>query len=145
MREEFEHPSRILPEVNKFLRREPGLTHPDMPSFMRLRDNGDIEIMAAEGLGIVLNARTMSITLVADHIKFMTRHEDGLRWNDVSFNDRAVSFNEPTFIRFNKETSINRSFNDVNYYTKKDPSTEKSHSDKFAEAIAQRYGDKSGE
>jgi len=95
----FVSPSDIVHEQSEFSGREVGVTHPDLPSFIRLGDGGDIEISAGEGLGIILNPRNRSITLIADHVNIMTKHEGGLRWNKVAFNDRAVHFNEPTFMK----------------------------------------------
>lgn len=95
---EFEPPWAEVAEQGRFGEREVGIVHPDIPSFVRLRDSGEIEIVAGEGLSILMSPKSKSITFVADHIKFMTKHEGGLRWNQVSFNDRATAFSEPTFI-----------------------------------------------
>lgn len=84
-------------QQDRFGGREIGLTHPDNPSFIRLSDNGDIEIIAGEGLGIVLNLARRSIVFMADQVKFMTQTEAGFRWNQVALNPKATSFNEPAF------------------------------------------------
>jgi len=98
----FETPLQTLDQQDKFGHREVGITHPDVPGFVRIRDNEDIEIVASEGLAILMHPRNGTITFVADHINLMTRNEDGLRWNHVLFNSRATSFNEPTFITRNE-------------------------------------------
>jgi len=95
----FENIQDINSKLTHFAEREVGITHPDVTGFIRIRNNGDIEIVAGEGLAIVLNPHSNSITFVADHIKFMTKHEGGLRWNDLSFNDRATNFSEPTLVK----------------------------------------------
>lgn len=82
-----------------FGNREVGLNHPDVNSYVRLKDNGDIEIMANEGLGIILRPAKNSILIYADHVKIMTKEQDGLRWNSLSFNPMATSYNEPTFVK----------------------------------------------
>lgn len=94
----FDTPQKTLDKQHYFGPREVGLSHPDVHSFIRLCDNGNIEITAGEGLLISLNPKSGSITFVADHINFITRSNGGLKWNHVSFNERATSFNEPTFI-----------------------------------------------
>jgi hypothetical protein len=111
----FDSPSHDRHRLEEFGLREVGINHPDVPGFFRIRDNGDVEIVAGEGLAIVMSPRSGSITLVADHIKFMTRHDGGLRWNKVNFNERAVSFHEPTFISVeeDRETTI---YNGVDDY-----------------------------
>lgn len=111
----FTSPSETVHRQGRFSPREVGLTHPDVPSFIRLCDNGDIELIAGEGLGIILSPRSGSITLVADRIKFLTRGENGLRWNKVAFNDRAVAFNEPTFLTVD-DLNTPSLYRDVDYY-----------------------------
>lgn len=91
---------------NEFGDREVGLTHPDMPGFIRVRNNGDIEIVAGEELAIILNLSSKSITFVADHIKFVTQDEQGLRWNRISFNNRATKYTEPTFLKSDDERPL---------------------------------------
>jgi len=94
----FNNPQDDVDRDSRFKGREVGLNHPDLPSFIKLTSNGDIEIVAGDGLSIILNPHSRSITFVADHVKFMTKHEDGLRWNRLSFNERATNFNEPTLV-----------------------------------------------
>lgn len=45
-----------LKRRNQFSRREVGLNHPDNDAFIRLNDDGDIEIFAAPGVGMVISA-----------------------------------------------------------------------------------------
>lgn len=104
MKQTFDTPLEEVDRQDRFSRREPGLTHPDIESlFVRLRDNGDLEIVAGEGLAIIMRPSNRSITFIADHVNIMTQAEEGLRWNHVSFNSKAVSFHEPTFITKNDE------------------------------------------
>jgi hypothetical protein len=97
-----------------FSDREVGLTHPDLSSFIRLNDYGDIEIFAAPGIGIVISARSKSISLFADSIKF-TCKEDGLKWNRYTFNYAASSYSEPTLVKINPKT-VHSANNKVSYY-----------------------------
>ena len=104
-------------EVKKrkeFSDREVGLTHPDMSSFIRLNDEGDIEIFAAPGVGIIISARAKSISFFADTVKMFTK-EDGLRWNSFNFNYSASTYIEPTLVKINKKL-IHSSQNGVTHY-----------------------------
>jgi hypothetical protein len=104
MRQTFNTPLEAIDNQDRFSKRESGLKHPDIENlFVRLRDNGDLELVAGEGLAIIMHPRNRSITFIADHINFITQSDEGLRWNHVSFNSRAVSFHEPTFIAKNDE------------------------------------------
>lgn len=98
----------------EFSDREVGLTHPDMSSFMRLNDEGDVEIFAAPGVGIIISAKAKSISLFADSIKMFTK-EDGLRWNSFNFNYSASSYIEPTLVKINHKT-IHSAQNGVMHY-----------------------------
>ncbi len=80
--------------------REVGLTHPDLSSFIRLNDQGDIEIFAAPGVGIVISSRSKSISLFGDSIRMHCK-EDGLRWNSFKFNYAASKYSEPTLVKIN--------------------------------------------
>jgi len=88
----------VLNKRNQFSRTEVGLNHPDMFSFIRLADNGDIEIMAAPGIGIVISAVTRSVSILADTLKIYTTEDDGIRWNNYSFNYAASDFTEPVLV-----------------------------------------------
>jgi hypothetical protein len=88
----------VLNNRNQFSRREVGINHPDMFSFMKLADNGDIEIMAASGVGIIISAVTRSVTILADTLKIYTTEDDGIRWNKYSFNYAASDFTEPVLV-----------------------------------------------
>lgn len=83
-----------LRKRKEFSNKEVGLTHEEHPSFIRLNDNGDIEIFAAPGVGIVISGQARSISFFADSIKFFTK-EDGLRWNNYNFNPSSSDFSEP--------------------------------------------------
>ena len=98
----------------EFSDREVGLTHPDISSFIRLTDDGDIEIFAAPGVGIIISARAKSISLFADSVKMFTK-EDGLRWNNYNFNYSASTYIEPTLVKLNHKM-IHSSQNGVMHY-----------------------------
>ncbi|HJS83581.1 MAG TPA: hypothetical protein VJ742_12180 [Nitrososphaera sp.] len=98
MPEKFKRPIDWVHGRDEFSETEVGITHPDNNSFIRIRENGDIEIMAGEGLGIILSPSKKTINLVGDNVKFLTK-KTGLRWNEFAFNDRAVGYQEPTFLQ----------------------------------------------
>ncbi len=94
--------------------REVGLTHPDLSSFIRLNDHGDIEIFAAPGVGIVISARSKSISLFGDSINLHCK-ENGLRWNTYKFNYAASKFSEPTLVKI-KLKDIHSAQNGAAYF-----------------------------
>lgn len=104
-------------ELNRrkeFSDREVGITHPDLSSFIRLNDQGDIEIFAAPGVGIVISSRSKSISLFGDSVRLITK-EDGLRWNNYNFNYAASNYIEPTLIKLNKD-SIHSAINGIHHF-----------------------------
>lgn len=101
----FKRPIQFVQEEDRFRPNEVGITHPENSSFFRIKDNGDIELVAGDGLAIILHPNKRSVTIVADSIKFMTREHGGLRWNGQLFNEMADTFNEPTFVPASDEDS----------------------------------------
>jgi len=97
MDQTFDNALHTASEDSNFAGREVGITHPDVPGFIRIKNNGDIELVAGEGVAIIMSPQNGSITFVADSVNFMTR-PNGFKWNHVAFNDRATTFTEPTFI-----------------------------------------------
>ncbi len=85
---------------------EVGLTHPTLPSFMKLADNGDIHIMVNDHTGIIISASKDTIFLVANTIKLLTNGEDGFKWNGLSFNHNATVYTEPPLVE-SKTASTN--------------------------------------
>jgi hypothetical protein len=106
-----------LSRRREFSRREVGLNHPDTPSFIRLNDDGDIEIFAAPGIGIVISAVGNSISLFADNIRMFTK-DDGLRWNNHNFNYSAIDYSQPTLVKIDYK-SIHSPQNHAQYYLSK--------------------------
>jgi hypothetical protein len=98
----------------EFSDREVGVTHPDLNSFMRFNDHGDIEIFAAPGIGMVISTRSKSISLFADSIRFYSK-DDGLRWNNHNFNYAASSYSEPTLLKVSKK-DIHSAQNGISYF-----------------------------
>lgn len=94
----FDQPYNVINNQNKFGHREVGITHPDNSGFIKIADNGDIHISAADGLGIILSVSQNCIILVGDTIKFLTKDDEGLRLNNLAFNTKATSYDEPAFI-----------------------------------------------
>ena len=103
-----------LKKRKEFSDREVGITHPDLQSFIRLNDQGDIEIFASPGVGIIISSRSKSISIVGDSIRFFTK-DDGLRWNSYNFNYAASNYIEPTLVKVNPKT-IHSANNKVSYY-----------------------------
>ena len=81
---------------------EPGVTHPHNDAYIKLCNDGTIEIYAGNSTGIFLNPNTRSITFMGDCVKFITNNEDGIRWNDMAFNDQASVFTEPALVPVEK-------------------------------------------
>ena len=99
---------------SQFSQREVGLTHPDTSSFLRLNDEGDIEIFAAPGVGIVISASSTTISFFAEKVRFFCG-EDGLRWNEFNFNYAASDYSQPTLVKINPKT-IHSAQNEAYHY-----------------------------
>lgn len=106
-----------LQKRSHFSIREVGLNHPDVNSFIKLNDDGDIEIFATAGIGMVISASGRSISLFADKIKFFSS-ENELRWNNFNFNYSATDYSQPTLVKINKEM-INSGQNNAQHYLDK--------------------------
>jgi len=117
-----------LKRRNEFSRREVGFNHPDNNSFLRLNDDGDIEIFAAPGVGIVISGTGRSISLFADKIR-MFCSETGLRWNNFNFNYSAIDYSQPTLVRVDPK-SIHTAQNDAQHYLAKLKTLEESEEQK---------------
>jgi hypothetical protein len=102
---------------HEFSDTEVGITHPDISSFIRLNDDGDIEIFAEPGVGLIINGTSRSITFFADTIRFHTK-DDGLRWNNYAFNSSSTTYIEPTLVKINMD-KIHPAIYDVSYYLDK--------------------------
>jgi hypothetical protein len=116
-RKKQENSFPVESEVQKrreFSDREVGLTHPDLSSFIRLNDQGDIEIFASPGVGIVISGRSKSISLFGEQIR-MHCNEDGLRWNNYNFNYSSSDYSEPTLVKLNYK-NIHSAQNGISYY-----------------------------
>lgn len=104
-----------LKRRKQFSTREVGLNHPDNHSFIRVTDSGEIEIFGGPGIGIVINPGTRSISFFADSVKFYTKEEDGIRWNNKSFNPASDKYNEPALVKTN-DFSNNPAYFRTDYY-----------------------------
>ncbi len=91
-----------------------GLTHPDNNSFVKIDGSGRIYLMAGPNMGIVLDPVSQTVSLIGDTIKVVSKEDEGFKWNNVSFNPRAVSYAEPTFT-YSKEV-INHLYDDVDRF-----------------------------
>lgn len=94
--------NRELKSRKEFSDREVGLTHPDISSFIRLNDNGDIEIFAAPGVGMIISSSSRSISFFGNFVKFFTK-DDGLRWNTYKFNISSYDYSQPTLVKINRK------------------------------------------
>lgn len=99
---------------HEFSDTEVGITHPDISSFIRLNDDGDIEIFTEPGVGLIINGTSRSITFFADTIRFHTK-DDGLRWNNYAFNSSSTTYIEPTLVKINMD-KIHPAIYDVSHY-----------------------------
>ncbi len=117
-----------LKRRNEFSKREVGLNHPDNSSFLRLNDDGDIEIFAAPGVGIVISGASKSVSIFADKIRFFCS-ETGLRWNNFNFNYSAIDYSQPTLVEIDHR-SIHSAQNDAHHYLAKLKDIEESEKQK---------------
>lgn len=106
-----------LSRRNQFSQREVGLNHPDTNSFLRLNDEGDVEIFAAPGVGIVISASSRTISFFAEKVRFFCA-EDGLRWNEFNFNYSASDYSQPTLVKVDPKT-IHMAQNSAYHYLAK--------------------------
>jgi hypothetical protein len=119
--EEQANPSKGFDEISEikkrkqFSSREVGINHPDNSAFMRISDSGEIEIFGAPGIGLIINPKTRSISFFADSIKFFCRDDDGLRWNNMSFNPAADAYNEPALVETNSFLNNPAYFRNAHY------------------------------
>jgi hypothetical protein len=104
-----------LKKRKEFSTREVGINHPDNKGFIRINDSGEIEIFAAPGIGIVISPSTRAISFFADSIKFYSREDDGLKWNNSSFNPASDVYNEPALIK-TSDFYNNPAFYKVSHY-----------------------------
>lgn len=112
----FDSVRKHLNQQDIFGTREVGVTHPDNGSFVRIKDDGSIELVAGGETSIILDVSGV-VSINADVIKLHTRAEGGFRWNKVAFNERAVGFSEPTFIEVEDTLDIKSIYRGVDYYT----------------------------
>lgn len=112
--DKIERPTFKVAEHERYSPTEVGITHQFTNAYVRLTDAGDVEIVAGEGLAIIMHPQNRSITFVADKIKFLTKDHGGLVWNKRTFNDRATKFTEPAFYEYDPEEGIGifRGFDD---------------------------------
>jgi len=126
-----------LKRRNEFSKREVGLNHPDNSSFIRLNDDGDIEIFAAPGVGMIISGASKTISLFADKIRFFCS-ENGLRWNNFNFNYSAIDYSQPTLVQIDHK-SIHNAQNDAHHYLGKIKDIEESEKEKIV-TIESDYG-----
>lgn len=100
--------------TEKFGLKDVGLTHPDNDAFIKIDGQGRIYAMSAPNLGVVIDPVKQTITWFGDTVKVLTKEDEGFKWNTMSFNPRAVSFAEPTFV-FSKEV-VNHLYDDVDRF-----------------------------
>lgn len=101
----------------QFSQREIGLNHPDTNSFLRLNDEGDIEIFASPGVGIIISSTSSTISFFAEKIRFFC-DEEGLRWNEFNFNYSSSDYSQPTLVKVNPK-SIHKAQNEAYHYLAK--------------------------
>lgn len=116
-------PHDILDQQNTFSASEVGVTHPVQSSHLRLRDNGDIELIAGD-VGMVFSNTRRSITFTADSVTFLTKDQQGLRWNNLAFNPKATAYSQPSFLALKDDHVVDLYSGFTNYVpTTKDAST----------------------
>lgn len=114
--ERYNRPAHLVNQQDKFGGREVGINHPDNSSFFKIKDNGDLEFVVGDGLGMIFHAARRTITIFADNIKFMTNEDAGLRWNNFSFNAKATNYSEPAFIKYTEDDVKVDLYDGIEYY-----------------------------
>lgn len=115
MQDRFIRPNEMVTQQDQFSQSEVGLTYPGNNTHIRLRDNGDIELVADDNVMITMNAARRCITFVADQIKFLTSEDNGLRWNKLAFNPKATQYEQPAFLPF-LDTHATDLYQGADYY-----------------------------
>lgn len=101
----FEEVNKIVNDNFTYGETEIGVTHPLNSSFFRIADNGDIQIFADEGFGIIFHKENRSVVFFADSVRFVTR-DRGVSINDSIINDTARKFTEPVLLPYEFEKSL---------------------------------------
>lgn len=112
--EEVRRPTQKIQRHDLFQPTEVGLTHQFTNAYVRLNDEGDVEICAGEGIAIILHPHNRSITIMADKVKFITKETGGIIWNRKTLNDKATKFTEPALIDYEPSDGVGmfRGFDD---------------------------------
>lgn len=115
MSDTFDRPTLGIAQQDSYSNTEVGVTHPKTPAFIKLLDNGDAEIIVQDGLGIIMNAESNSITFMGHAIRFLTTDTNGLVWNRMAFNDQATTFSEAALINLS-DSDLSQMFAGVENY-----------------------------
>lgn len=78
--------------------REVGISHPDNNSFVKIADNGDVEVSVGPGCAVILHPQDGSITFVASRVRFLIGDNGAFTINDLILNTDATNYAEPTFV-----------------------------------------------
>ena len=111
----FNRPTDIVVNQDTFSKTEVGLTNLNTTSFIKLLDNGDLEIIVKDGLGLIFSAEHSTITLMGNAIRFLTTHNNGLVWNRTAFNDQATTYSEASLVNLTDQ-DLSQIFNGVDHY-----------------------------
>lgn len=106
----------MIDNQDRFDLRDVGLTHPDNSAFIKIDSSGRIYIMSQPNLGIVIDPARQTIAFVGDKVNVLTKEDEGLKWNGLSFNPQATNYAEPTFL-YEKGTT-NFIFDDIDRFIK---------------------------
>ena len=98
MSDTFDRPTITVAQQDTYSNTEVGVTHPTNPSYIKLLDDGGVEIIVQDGLGIMLDAASGTITLMGHAVRFLTTDSNGLVWNRNAFNDQATTYTEAPLI-----------------------------------------------
>lgn len=91
---------------DRFDLKDVGITHPDNDAFIKIDSAGRIYIMSQPNLGIVIDPSRQTIAFVGDSVKMITKDDEGLKWNGLTFNPQATNFAEPTFLHTKELTNF---------------------------------------
>jgi hypothetical protein len=101
MKSQYKHPKQDLEIAQRFDATELGFRHPATGSFIRLCDDGSIQIIIGNNgrTGITLDEN--GVTIFGDKINILSGY-GGLNWNGKEFNPCADRVEEPALVERSK-------------------------------------------
>jgi hypothetical protein len=97
MESQYKHPAQDLEVAQRFDATELGFRHPSSGSFIRLCDDGSIQIVVGKDgrTGITLDEN--GITIFGDSLTLLSGY-GGFTWNGKDFNPHSDRVDEPALV-----------------------------------------------